>query len=49
MKKDAILVNGARGPIIDEKALVEHLKNNPEFRAALDVYENEPLMAEGLE
>ena len=34
MKKDAILVNAARGPIVDEVALVEHLKANPDFRCA---------------
>ena len=34
MKKDAILVNAARGPIIDEVALVAHLKANSEFRCA---------------
>jgi hypothetical protein len=32
MKKDAVLVNAARGPCIDEAALVEHLKANPEVR-----------------
>ncbi len=38
MKKNAILVNVARGKIIVEKDLYEHLKENPEFIAALDVW-----------
>ena len=32
MKPDAVLVNAARGPCIDEVALVEHLKAHPHFR-----------------
>lgn len=48
MKKDAILVNCSRGPVVDEVALVAHLKANPMFRAALDVFEDEPLMKPGL-
>ena len=48
MKPDATLVNAARGEVIDEAALVAHLKANPEFRAGLDVFEREPLMADGL-
>ena len=48
MKRDAILVNTSRGPVIDESALVEHLRANPEFRSGLDVFEREPLLAPGL-
>ena len=48
MKKNAILVNAARGPVVDEKALVAHCRKNPEFKAALDVFENEPKMKPGL-
>lgn len=49
MKKDAVLVNAARGPVIDETALVAHLKANPTFKCGLDVFEDEPLMKPGLE
>jgi hydroxypyruvate reductase 1 len=48
MKSNAVLVNAARGPVIDEVALVAHLKKNPEFRVGLDVFEDEPLMKPGL-
>ncbi len=48
MKPTAYLINTSRGPIVDEAALVEALKNNVIRGAALDVYEAEPKMAPGL-
>lgn len=42
MKPTAILVYTARGPVIDENALVEALENCWIFAAGLDVYEFEP-------
>ncbi len=48
MKKDAILINTSRGPVIDEIALVEHCRNNPGFRVGLDVFEQEPKLSPGL-
>jgi len=48
MKPEAVLVNAARGPCIDEAALVAHLKANPTFFAGLDVFEDEPAMKAGL-
>ena len=43
MKPSAFLINGGRGPIIDEAALVEALQNGVIRGAGLDVYEHEPL------
>ena len=48
MKPSAYIVNTSRGPVIDEVALVEALKNNVIKGAALDVFENEPKLAPGL-
>lgn len=48
MKKNAVLVNTSRGPVIDEKALIKALKNKWIFGAGLDVYENEPVIPEEL-
>jgi hydroxypyruvate reductase 1 len=48
MKKDAILVNTSRGPVIKEDDLVAHCRTHPGFRAGLDVFEKEPDLADGL-
>jgi glyoxylate reductase len=48
MKPTAILINVSRGEVIDEAALVEALKKGWIASAGLDVFENEPRMAEGL-
>jgi phosphoglycerate dehydrogenase-like enzyme len=43
MKPDAYLINVARGPLIDEPALIQALKNRRVAGAALDVFNEEPL------
>lgn len=48
MKKNAVLINTSRGPVIDEIALVKALKNKWIFGAGLDVYEHEPNVSKEL-
>ncbi|MFX1280837.1 MAG: NAD(P)-dependent oxidoreductase [Promethearchaeota archaeon] len=48
MRNDAILINTARGNLIDEEALLKALKNKTIGGAALDVYREEPLNNEDL-
>ena len=48
MKPSAYLVNIGRGPLIDEEALIEALKQGHLSGAGLDVYENEPYVPESL-
>ena len=48
MKENAILINTCRGQVIDEAALVSHCRKHPDFRAGLDVFEDEPAMKPGL-
>jgi len=43
MKSNSILINAARGPIVDELSLIEALKNKEIAGAALDVFEYEPI------
>lgn len=46
MKSTAVMINAARGPIVDERALVRALQTGKIAGAALDVFEHEPLPAD---
>jgi len=47
MKPTAYLINSSRGPVIDEDALAEALRDKQIAGAALDVFENEPVDTSG--
>ena len=46
MKKESVIVNTSRGPIIKEQDLIDALNQNTISCAALDVFDQEPLPAE---
>ncbi|HEY2219735.1 MAG TPA: D-glycerate dehydrogenase [Gaiellaceae bacterium] len=48
MRPSAVLVNAARGPVVDERALVDALRSGSIAGAALDVYEREPEVSDEL-
>jgi glyoxylate reductase len=48
MKPTAYLINASRGPVVDERALVQALQAKKIAGAGLDVYENEPVLTPGL-
>lgn len=48
MKRDSILINVARGPIVDEDALAKCLKENEIRGAGIDTFEKEPTVNQNL-
>ncbi len=48
MRPQTILINTARGPIVDEEALIQALRNRQITAAGMDVYEHEPQIPAGL-
>jgi phosphoglycerate dehydrogenase-like enzyme len=46
MRRDAVLVNVGRGPIVDQRALAEALADGRIFGAGLDVFESQPVAAD---
>ena len=48
MKKTAHLINASRGPVVNEAALVQALRERRIAGAGLDVYEHEPELTPGL-
>jgi len=48
MKNDVVIVNTARGAVMDEEALVRALENGKVWSCGLDVFEEEPKIHPGL-
>jgi glyoxylate reductase len=48
LPRGSIVVNTTRGPVVDEKALIQRLKTRKIFAAGLDVFENEPFIPRAL-
>ena len=48
MKTGIVIINTARGPVMDENALVKALESGKVWSCGLDVYENEPEVHPGL-